>query len=439
MHVTPFIVGNPVPPEHFINRRREVRRAVSLLLSGQSLAFTGEPRIGKTSLLDYLKAPETRRELYGEAGERLVFRYFDAQSWPDGFSRIAFWKQALEPLVEAIRRQAPTSPLLELHRECSKEEYGTYVLERLFANLQESGWHLVLLLDEFDAVLQHPQLNSTEFYGGLRTLASRYGQALTIVLASRRPLSDLNAETQHYARTGSPFFNFVKEFPLKPFSRRDSEAILDQALVRFNFRLKERDHIFHMAGGHPYLLQVAADALWNAYADGLPLNARLQRVDEELLRVAADTLRDTWRNWPPAMRLVFAIIALDEAPSLLNEREFDLGPLLKALQSHPRELRQLKEKGFIVESQRPDWRMRSGYEVAAKVMLLWLAEELISELRHEEDLRQLMEREEWIGLLKQKERDTLIEAVRGLGKLDYEGTQSFVKAAAEGLGKGITS
>ncbi len=437
MHVTPFIVGNPVPPEHFINRRREVRRAVSLLLSGQSLAFTGEPRIGKTSLLDYLKAPETRRELYGEAGERMVFRYFDAQSWPDGFSRIAFWKQALEPLVEAIRRQAPTSPLLELHRECSKEEYGTYVLERLFANLQESGWHLVLLLDEFDAVLQHPQLNSTEFYGGLRTLASRCGQALTLILASRRPLSDLNAETQHYARTGSPFFNFVQEFPLKPFSQKHRKEILKRAGRRFKPR--ERDHIFRLAGGHPYLLQVAAAALWDAYEDGLAPDARLRYVSEELRRVAADTLQDTWRNWTPAMRKAFAIIALDEAPSLLNEREFDLGPLLKALQSHPRELRQLKEKGFIVESQRPDWRMRSGYEVAAKVMLLWLAEELISELRHEEDLRQLLEREEWIGQFKRGERDAFVRAVQGLGRFAREGVQSFVKAAAEGLGKGITS
>ncbi len=438
MHVTPFIVGNPVPPEHFINRRREVRQAVSRLLNGgQSSAFTGEPRIGKTSLLDYLKAPETRRELYGEAGERLVFRYFDAQSWPDGFSRIAFWKRALEPLVEAIRRQAPTSPLLELHRECSKEEYGSYVLERLFANLQESGWHLVLLLDEFDAVLQHPQLNSTEFYGGLRTLASRYGQALTIVLASRRPLSDLNAETQHYARTGSPFFNFVQEFPLKPFSQKHRKEILKRAGRRFKPR--ERDHIFRLAGGHPYLLQVAAAALWDAYEDGLAPDARLRYVSEELRRVAADTLQDTWRNWTPAMRKAFAIIALDEAPSLLNEREFDLGPLLKALQSHPRELRQLKEKGFIVESQRPDWRMRSGYEVAAKVMLLWLAEELISELWHEEDLRQLLEREEWIGQFKRGERDAFVRAVQGLGRFARKGVQSFVKAAAEGLGKGITS
>ncbi len=252
-------------------------------------------------------------------------------------------------------------------------------------------------------------------------------------------MSDLNAETQRYARTGSPFFNFMAEILLKPFSRKDSDAILEQASMRFNFRLKERVHIFYLAGGHPYFLQVAADALWNAYADGLPLNARLRRVKEELLRVAADTLRDTWRNWSPAMRLVFAIIALDEDPSLLHRHKFDLGPLLDVRRDHKGTVQLLEKKGFIVESRHPERRMRSGYEVAAKVMLWWLAEELISELRHEEDLRQLLEREEWIGLLKQKERDTLIKAVRGLGRFAREGAQSFVKAAAEGLGKGITS
>ncbi len=438
MHVipSPFIVGNPVPPERFINRRREVRRAVSLLLSGQSPAFTGEPRSGKTSLLHYLAASETRRDLYGEAGERMVFRYFDAQGWPEGFSRVAFWERALEPLLEAIREHAP-SPLLELHRQCHDEGYGTYGLERFLANLQASGWHLVLLLDEFDTLLQHPQLNNTEFYGGLRTLASRYGQALTLVIASRRPLSALNAETQRYARTGSPFFNFVVEIPLKPFSQRDGERILKQAGRRF--KPNERAHIFRLAGGHPYLLQVAADALWNAYEEGLDPDARLRRVDEELLRVADLTLRDTWRNWTPAMRKAFAIVALDEAPLLLNEREFDLGPLLKTLRNHPRAVRQLKDKGFIAESHRPGWRTRSGYEVTAEVMLWWLAEELIGELRREEDLRQLLEREEWLGLLKRGERDAFVKAVQGLRKLAYEGAQSFIKAAAEGLGKGITS
>jgi hypothetical protein len=47
----PFLVGPVVTPEKFINRRSEIRRAISLLTSGQSLALVGPPRSGKTSLL----------------------------------------------------------------------------------------------------------------------------------------------------------------------------------------------------------------------------------------------------------------------------------------------------------------------------------------------------------------------------------------------------
>lgn len=76
----PFFYGNHVRPEQFIDRRRELRRIVGRVLNqGQSTAVVGEPCSGKTSLLEYLKAPETRENLYGAHSERLLFSYLDSQ------------------------------------------------------------------------------------------------------------------------------------------------------------------------------------------------------------------------------------------------------------------------------------------------------------------------------------------------------------------------
>ena len=60
----PFCAGDPVEPREFLNRKRELRRITSRILSGQSVAIFGEPRSGKTSLLLYLAAPETRQTHY---------------------------------------------------------------------------------------------------------------------------------------------------------------------------------------------------------------------------------------------------------------------------------------------------------------------------------------------------------------------------------------
>lgn len=53
----PFFYGNPVSPDQFIGRRREVRRITGRIVNqGQSTAVVGEPRSGKTSLFLYLSA-----------------------------------------------------------------------------------------------------------------------------------------------------------------------------------------------------------------------------------------------------------------------------------------------------------------------------------------------------------------------------------------------
>ena len=425
MQLNPFISGNPVSESHFINREKELRRIVGRILNhGQSSAIIGEPRNGKTSLLQYLAAPENAEVLYGEEKEKFLFKYVDSQALGNSFSPATFWQYVLNPVEKTMGKGI--TPLRNAYLTCVDENCGNFVLERLFAQLFLTGRRLVLLLDEFDAFLENDIFHQSEFYGGLRALASR-SEGLVLVIASRQSLSDLNDNTQEFNRTGSPYFNFLDEIPLPPFTRKASEKLLD--LSGEKFTRKDRRFLLRVAGGHPYFLQAAASELWERYHDteieGETERHRITR--ENFYFRAKQTLSDIWRLWTPAMKKAFGIIALDEMPTLVGEKSFHIPNLLKKLPNYSSEIKQLQRRGFIKE----DAALESGYAVTAEVMLSFLADQLLAALREDDDLTAFFRREAWDGIFTKGEKKQLLKAGQSLGKLIKEGADLFSKVAGK--------
>jgi len=311
----PFFHGNPVSPAQFLDRRKELRRIVSRLVSqGQSSAIVGQPRTGKTSLLEYLAAPETRAELYGTGAEGLLFAYLDAQTLGAQFGQTQFWERALQPLQEQVIAPGLDAPLSQAYALCQENGFGAFVLERLLVQMAKAGYRLVLLLDEFDTLLYHPTLNRAEFFGSLRSLASRT-RGLALVIASRCPLDRLNRDTQELSRTGSPFFNIFSEINLGPWPDSAVEEFLDGGRSRFT--ANDRRFIREAAGAHPYLLQVAASALWEAYDDmeGDRVQRR-QQAARDLNDEAARVLGEIWSLWEPRQRWAFLAVGLAHLQAL---------------------------------------------------------------------------------------------------------------------------
>jgi len=427
----PFFYGSPVSPDQFIGRRREVRRIAGRIANrGQSTAIVGEPRSGKTSLLDYLAAPETRAKLYDEGGERLLFSYLDAQTLGGEFSQAQFWKYALRPLQEQLVVPHPDSPLAQAYQTCQENDFGTFVLERLLAQVRADNWRLVLLLDEFDALLYHPVLNKAEFFGSLRSLASRSRGALALVIASRRPLTTLNKETQELSRTGSPYFNFLDEITLGPWPNRDVETLLRRAGERFT--TEDRRFIMRVAGGHPYLLQAAASELWEAYAEGLDdTGGHWQQAGQVLYDKAALILEDTWRLWQPATRKAFTIVALDDIGLMLEQRQLYSLPLTRNKRDMGRELQALKKQGFVME----DKTVPTGYRIRPQAFLWWLANEMVRAVREETPFEEWLQKQELGVLLTRGEKEQLGRAVRKVGSLLKDGAATLIEAAAKGVGQ----
>ncbi len=430
-----FIFGTSVSGFNFIGRAREIRRIVGRLSnSGQSLAICGEPRIGKTSLLYHLQDPTLREVRYGELAANLFFQYIDAQTLDVSFDQNQFWQIALQPLVEKLE-QTHHVAMSAAYDTTKREGFGTFGLERLLAHMQSAGWRLVLLIDEFDNLLSHPVLHQAEFYGSLRSLASRY-TSLSLVIASRQNLEQLNDKTSEYSHLGSPYFNFMTQVVLGALEKKDALQLV--ASLQPDLSAADAEFLYHVAGGQPFLLKTAAEALRDAYDDGEPGSlARWESASRDLYDSARPILKETWQTWSPESRMAVAIVALASLPRLVTVRDFDLDELLSSLPDYRNEVDDLCKRGFLVHDASPE--SRTGYRLQAQVMLWWLAAELLRVTRpqDEKDLGDWLRAQQWDGLIKGAEKAQLKKALASLGGLLKTGVESFIKASAEGFAKGL--
>jgi hypothetical protein len=430
----PFFYGNPVPPEQFLGRRREIRRITGRIVNqGQSTAIVGEPRTGKTSLLEYLAAPQMSVKLYGQQGKQFLFSYLDAQTLGGQFSQAEFWEYVLRPLQSKIADLDEDAPLTQAYRVCQENDFGTFVLELLFEEVRDQDLRLIVMLDEFNEILHHPVLNCAEFFGSLRSLATRARSALALIVATPRSLSELSQEIDQFSVRGSPYFNFLSEVPMGPLSLRDISELLRRA---DRFSTKDRRFVSEVAGGHPYLVQATAAALWDVYEDKVrdPVE-RWRMAGESLYDEAEMTIGNTWRQWPSAMRQAITAVALAHIPTLLSQREFLVDRFIRDIRDFAPELRELKRRGFTKE----DDAIPGGWRVRPGVFLWWLADELTRTVRSQAVFEDWLRAEVLEGPLTRKEKQQLGQVARQTMDLVKGGVSALIEAAAYGIGSGLSS
>ncbi len=372
MEPNPFFYGNPVSADRFIGRHREQRKIISRLLNqGQSSAIIGDPRVGKTSLLNYLANETTRSNLYGDESAQWHFSQIDLTMLEAQCTPAQFWEHILIPVREHTEK-ASDSHLTKCYEDCSGKNFGNLALESLFSSLRKADRRLVLLLDELDDLLHHPALNTSEFFGGLRSLSSLSQGAFSIIFTSRKSLSELNAGTQDLNPTGSPFFNIFSEITIGPLSGNDTEELLSSAGDRFTDL--DRQGIRTLAGNHPYLLHATAHALWDAYEEDTIDHPedRQHYILKQIYRELNSFFLETWKVWKPEIRKTFTFVAVAHQAHLLKKEGFFNKAFLKGIAEWKPELDELQVRGWI----RPNSDFQDGYCLNSQIMLTWLADEL---------------------------------------------------------------
>jgi hypothetical protein len=425
--INPFIHGRAVSAGDLIGRDKEVRRLCGRLAAGQSAAVIGMPHVGKTSLIRCLEDAEYRTACVGELLSQDVFSYLDAQTLHAVQHQGEFWARSLAPVKERLgNKKDALATVAGLYRLAEANQFGTAVLQQFFAGLSKAGSRLILLLDEFDDFLTHPVLNSAEFYGGLRSLAS-LSPGLMVVFATRKELDQLNELTQTINPHGSPYFNVFTEIRLGALPKNALPKLLEKAGGRFG--KQDYQFVSAVSGLHPYLAQSAAAMLWEAHEDGLSGAERYARAGRDLYQQSRKHFADCWKSWSNEMKKAVTLITLCQIPKLIPPHKFYFPELAESLYDYTPELEKLEASGFLEVEQDGEWVSKQG------AFTWWMADELRRGVRDEKEFGTWLQAQELDGFFTKKEREKLGGAVRtGLSKLG-KGAVTLIEAFAKGFGE----
>lgn len=220
---SPFITGSPIKhPSRFFGRQRELKRLFQIIKRHplQNAAIIGKRRIGKTSLLHYLKnitvtpKEELRQQQKSDwlsHPEIYKWIFVDFQD-----SRMSSKENFLNHILENLNLKVPTP--------CDLDNFMNVVSD----NLQNPT---VILLDEIGVGLQRCEELDDEFWESLRSLATNHtGGNLAFILATHESPTELAKSTGH----SSPFFNiFGYTAYLKEFTEPEARELIASSPIAF--------------------------------------------------------------------------------------------------------------------------------------------------------------------------------------------------------------
>ncbi|MGB3653017.1 MAG: ATP-binding protein, partial [Rivularia sp. (in: cyanobacteria)] len=241
---SPFITGSPINhPSRFFGRQKELKRLFGMLKRHplQNAAIIGKRRIGKTSLLHYLKniivtpKEELRQQQKSDwlqHPEIYKWIFVDFQD-----SRMSSKENFLTHILVNLNFKIPTP--------CDLDHFMDVVSD----NLKNPT---VVLFDEIGVGLQRCEELDDEFWESLRSLATNHtGGNLAFILATHESPIDLAKSTGH----SSPFFNiFAYTAYLGEFKEPEARELMASSPIAFPE--EDVEWILQQSRCVPLLLQI---------------------------------------------------------------------------------------------------------------------------------------------------------------------------------------
>jgi hypothetical protein len=267
----PFLYGPAVPSHLFVGRQAElnaIRRRVGHEGGLQSLSIVANRRMGKTSLLKYVWK-EWQRIFHSDQQYATV--YIDAMG-----ARAHTIEGVMRIVRRAVQRQ------LDMNLWAEQDDGRLPLLDEAFEDLANQDVCLVLLLDEWESVMAYPELDAL-----LKQLRSSGSQGyIGLITATAHKLSDLSEQGGFV----SEFYNIFDTCYLGNMPRSEWEGLIGTGFARSGRTPEPQvyDLIGELAGGHPYLTQLAGSLAWQAEAEGWD--------EEEVRQRFAQGAHDLFRN-----------------------------------------------------------------------------------------------------------------------------------------------
>ena len=205
------------------------------LLGSHSVTLTGERRIGKTSFLHHLQSV-----LAADKGKQR--RFFPVFVDLEAVAAPGFFHAVMDETIEALALSPRTLATLRFSREHNgyqAEDFGLdlrRVVEELRQRTRDEV-SLVLLIDEVDALREHPEQTGDPWLG---SLLKSCPQEVRFVLAG----------------VGRGMHAALDELELEPFTPEEAEALVKRPVAGvFRYEAQAVERILELSSLRPYLIQ----------------------------------------------------------------------------------------------------------------------------------------------------------------------------------------
>ncbi|QYX32450.1 ATP-binding protein [Sphaerospermopsis torques-reginae] len=337
----PFFPGKPVPPEHFVGRTSEINFAFDQICNSSHFAIWGGPGMGKTSFLRKLASEQALRE-HGIDPSEVAVVLLNCQSIIP-FTPAGFWQE----ILNLLHNQLDNEPQLQSEIQPLLEKPATSrIIRQALRKLGDNGKFLLLLVDDFDASVvtneQYTEAEMETFLAECRSLAvsAEESQYLSMIVTSLQPLSELQPQLNPHA---SPWYNHYLFQSLKLFTTSELVQILN--IVR---PPTLRGEIINITGGHPSLVQIAGNLIYQEMQRGQDANSEsfAQRFEADTRQI----FEVIWQRCNPTEQLLLMLIALLDLDGHIKDTKFTLKGIGIILSQHERLLEKLKDRGVITSS-----------------------------------------------------------------------------------------
>jgi hypothetical protein len=407
----PFVVGTPVLPERFVGRKSFISAAFDSIHNRSHLAVWGGLGMGKTSLLKKIACPHTWSERKNVDLSSAVIVYFSCEEI-EPFTSSSFW----EKIITSLNRQLQSEPELQakINILLTDGKASRDSLRQILRELRHKTKFLVLLIDDYDkALFVNPAYSETDmqqFLSEFRNLAvySEGTQNISIIVTSKKRLNDLGPRPNP---NQSPWYNHYLFRQLKPFDYTETQQLLQPFKISITSEL--RPLLGEIAGGHPYLLQIACFLLYPELRNPKPLQVE-EFIREEFIREFENSTKQffeyAWLICSKDEQILLMLMALKKLKGRLHKRrQYDLKDVDMIFTQNERCLINLEEQGII---KRITIQNTPSYVFTTSMMEKWVIQETWNS-----DEKALKERQkEFLNLMSHQQAQNAKNAIVWLGK-----------------------
>lgn len=279
---SPFIVGQPLPPQYFVGHQRALDMILSRLRhpSRGSTSIVGSSYTGRSSLLRYLTS-DLAKQRHPELQSCWTV-LFEALLDQEDLDAQSFWWEIFQMVVDVCQGDTVQKALNKALTKAEQRKLSLPDIRKVVDSIGKTGHTLLLVIDDFDHLMTNTNLvppNDKQFFERFRHLCQRTFHGLAMVVATPRSLQD-HWKFPH----GSIFYNIFTSALLGRLTNAEVDELLNRMLVDtgVTFTDEDRLEIRQRSENLPVYLQYYAGLMYEGHIVGKDQKERKETIRNEL-------------------------------------------------------------------------------------------------------------------------------------------------------------